>query len=257
MRAGRHINAPGTTIAGKPMIKLLLVFLTGLLMSFSAFAESLFKDNPPIGTVMVQQIETPHGQVMLPKGNWTLAGVKTFDADGPYPLGKAVLARIGQDHTLDGLIFLTVSLNDGADYHPGTEKWCARNSDARFFRAIAPSAPSETGCLVLEELVSRFDNLTPPHFKQASSYLADRKIVHPDTMFFATFQIARDHQFLSVSYGFDFRLPPTEMLPGYAPSNDTRYDGPYSDLTRQSNFDLVVDWAQATKTEIHRAFVNR
>jgi hypothetical protein len=239
------------------MIKLLLVFLTVLPMSFSAMAKSLFHDTLPIGTVLRQHIETPHGTIPLPNGDWTIAGTEIYGTDSPSSLGKAVLARIGQDNTLDGLIFLTVSLTDGTDYRPTAKHWCARNSDALFFRQTDPALASETGgCLVLEELISRFDNLIQPHFKQASRYLANRKSAHPDTMYFATFQIARDQKFLSVSYGFDFRLPPSEMLPGYVPAHDITYDGPSSDLTRQNNLDLVKTWAMAKEPEIHNGFLN-
>jgi hypothetical protein len=247
---------PRHGISGTFMIKLLLLFLAGTFTAFPALAENLFDDNPAIGTVLRSQIETPHGEIMLPNGDWTLAGLQTGGADAPSSLGKAVLARIGQDNSLDGLIFVTVSLGDGTNYRPTAKQWCARNSDALFITEIETSSASETGCLVIEELVSRLDNLTQPHLKQASSFLANRKATHPDTLYFATFQIASEQKFLSVSYGFDFRLPPTEMLPGYTPASNAAYDGPYSDLTRQNNLDLVKDWAQAKETEIRNGFLN-
>lgn len=198
---------------------------------------------------MSDQFDTASGAVALPGGEWTLIGEDSLE-NGTSE--QSVLARLGKDQTgnshLDGLIFLTVSKQSSV------ADWCDRNKDALFFTLTSGTDAKVKGCLAINELITRFDNLRGKHLSIATQILDQSNVIRPDTMYFATFRFANDSKSISVSYGFDFRQPANDMIPDYAPAQSVPFQSAYSDETRERNLETVIEWARAHEALLIRRF---
>lgn len=227
--------------------RLLALSISGAMVLASAATKA--SDAVIPASSMSDQFDTASGAVALPGGEWTRIGE---DSPENGTSEQFVLARLGKDQDgnshLDGLIFLTVSKKSSVT------DWCERNKDALFFAPASGTAPSVTGCLAVNELITRFDNLRGQHLSIATQTLDQSNVIRPDTMYFATFRVANDRKSISVSYGFDFRQPANDMIPDHAPAQSVPFQSAYSDETRERNLETVIEWARAHETLLTRRF---
>ncbi|MFV1851161.1 MAG: hypothetical protein ACMZ66_10670 [Thalassospira sp.] len=198
---------------------------------------------------MSDQFDTASGAVALPGGEWTLIGEDSPENDTSE---QFVLARIGKDQDdnshLDGLIFLTVSTKSSVT------DWCERNKDALHFAPVSGTDANVKGCLAINELITRFDNLRGQHLSIATQTLDQSNVIRPDTMYFATFRLANDSKAISVSYGFDFRQRANAMIPDYAPAQSVPFQSAHSDEARERNLETVIEWARAYEASLTSRF---
>lgn len=140
---------------------LLALSISGVMVLASAATKA--SDAVIPASSMIDQFNTALGAVALPGGEWILIGEDSLE-NGIAE--QFVLARLGKDQTgnphLDGLIFLTVSKKSSVT------DWCERNKGALFYALTSGTDANVKGCLAINELITRFDNLRGKHLSVAT-----------------------------------------------------------------------------------------
>lgn len=238
------------------MIKKLVVLAAITVLSGCVTATSQFENEMPIGTVLTDRVETPQGDVMLPPGQWTVIGKELFRNNSYHPFAQVALGKISATNALEGMVIYTTALESHAGYGFVATGACDGKPDDIYHEKSANQELGTQGCFSIRDIGMSLKGSQEAHLDQADQYLRTHEIYKPDTMLFSSYRVVRRNKLLVVQYGFDYRQPETDVIPGYEPSERFTYAKPFGTDLWKTNLETVVAWSKEKEDTIRSTFLD-
>ncbi|WP_430472851.1 hypothetical protein ACQ0MK_12260 [Thalassospira lucentensis] len=241
---------------GTQMIRKLIVLATAALLSGCVTAATQFEQDVPIGRVFSDKITMPQGDVLLPPGDWTVVGQSITRNNHYQAFGHTALARIDDDHNLNGLVFLMTALETPLGFSFYSTDHCTPDEKDIYFEKVANRDLGRQICFYIDNWSTWPSAETDSVFRQADVYLTSKVIDRPDSMLFSVHRIVRRNKFLIAEYGFDYREPVDVAFPGYTPADTSVTKDLYSNPRWQKNLDNVIAWSREKQDLIASEFLD-
>jgi len=238
------------------MIKKLIVLASAALLSGCVTSTTQFENEMPVGTVLTDRVITPQGDVLLPPGEWTVIGKDLFRNNSYHPFGQVALAKIDDNNELDGLVVYTTALESHANYGFVATGACDATDDDLYHQKSANQELGTQACLSVSDLNVSLNNAIEGHLIQAANYLDVHEVDKPTTMLFSKYRVVRRNKLLMVQYGFNYRQPIGEVIPGFTPVDKFNYSRPFGTELWKSNLETVIAWSKEKEDLIRSTFLD-
>jgi hypothetical protein len=238
------------------MIKKLVALATAALLTGCVTAADKFQTDMPIGTVVTDKVSTPQGDVLLPPGKWTVVGKDLFRNNNYHPFGQVALAQISVTKELDGLVFFTTPLESHFGYGFYATGACDRREGDLYHEKSSNQELGVQGCFSVRDLGVLLDDSDEAHLTQADSYLDTHNVYRHDSMLFSAYRVVRGHKLLVVQYGFNYRQPTGNVIPGYTPAEKFNYDKSFGRELWKTNLETVIAWSKEKEDTIRSTFLD-
>ncbi|WP_417814684.1 hypothetical protein [Thalassospira alkalitolerans] len=238
------------------MIKKLVAMAALMLLAGCVTATSKFEEEMPVGTVLTGVASAPQGDILLPPGNWTVVGKNITRNNSYQAFGHVVLARIGNDKHLNGLIMYMTALETGMGYAFYSSSYCDPDSDTIYHHKSSNQELGNQKCFFIEDWNLNVSSQASPEILQAEVYFDLHDIKKPSSMLFTSYRVARRNKLLIAQYGFNYRQTGDEMLPGYTPASVEDYGKPFGTALWKENLETVIAWSKENEDLIATTFLD-
>lgn len=238
------------------MIKKLVVLATTALLTGCVTTSDTFNQNNQIGTVYTGAISVPQGEILLPPGEWTVVGKSISKNNSSQPFGNVVLAKIDDENNLDGLVSYSTALETTMNYFFYASGYCDPDSDTLYFDQSANQEGGMQQCFFIEDWSLNISSNAASEYVQADNYFKTYGIKKPSTMLFSSHRVSRRNKLLIAQYGFNYRQPTDEMLPGYTPATPVTYDKQFGTDLWKTNLETVIAWSKEKEDLVAKTFLD-
>jgi hypothetical protein len=238
------------------MIKKIVALAAATLISGCVTATSTFNEQNKIGTVYSGKVVVSQGTILLPPGDWKVVGKSISKNNSGQPFGEVVLAQIDADKNLDGIVMYATPLEAGIGYQFYATDYCDPADGTLYSEQSANQEGGNQRCFIIEDWSLNIDPNANERVKQAEAYFRGNSVKKPATMVFSNYRIVRRHKLLTVQYGFNYRQPIGEVIPGYTPAKKFTYDRPFGTEQWKTNLETIIAWTKEHEDEIAESFLN-
>jgi|TARA_R110000803_G_scaffold210519_1_gene282525 hypothetical protein len=238
------------------MIKKLIALAAVTILSACVTTTDAFNEQNKIGTVYNGSVSVPHGDILLPQGDWTVVGKSISKNNSSQPFGDVVLAKIDAQNNLDGLVMYSTALETSMRYYFYASDYCAPDTGTLYYEQNANQEGGLQKCFFIEDWSLYVGANATDHVKQAEDYFTKNNIKKPEKMVFSNYRISRRNKLLVVQYGFNYRQPIGDVIPGYTPSERFIYDRPFGTELWKANLETVISWTKENEQLVTDTFLN-
>ena len=238
------------------MTRILAVLAATMMLSACITTADNRMPAPQIGTVYSGAAPSPYGDVLLPPGNWIFVGASTSQSSNSQLFANGVLARVDSEKNLDGLVMYSAALEGSRNNIPkAAQTYCNPKAKTLYAEQSPPSAYGFQECFFIEDWPLNAGGDATPHVKQAERYFKTHAVRKPNSMLFSNYLISNDKKRLVAHYGFNYRQPVGDVIPGFTPSEKFVYDHPFGTEGWKTNLETVVSWSKENEPKITKAFL--
>ncbi|BDW88066.1 hypothetical protein [Thalassospira tepidiphila] len=238
------------------MIKKFVILATAALLAGCVTATSAFNEQNKIGKIYSGKVSVPQGQILLPPGDWKVVGKSISKNNSGQPFGEVVLARIDADKNLDGLVMFATALETSMRYSFYATDYCDPDQSTLYYEQSANQEGGNQKCFIIEDWSLHVGANANERVKQAEAYFRGNNIKKPETMVFSNYRFSRRNKLLTVQYGFNYRQPTDEVIPGYIPEEKFSYDRPFGTELWKTNLETIIAWTKEHEEPIADTFLN-
>lgn len=238
------------------MIKKFIVLAAAAALSACVTTSDTFNEQNKIGTVYRGSISVPHGEILLPPGDWTVVGKSITKNNSSQPFGDVALAKIDEQNNLDGIAMYSTALETSMRYYFYASDYCDPEAETLYYEENSSNEGGLQQCFFIEDWSLNVGPSATDHVKQAEAYFTKHNIKKPSTMVFSNYRISRRNKLLVAQYGFDYRQPVGDVIPGFTPMEKFVYDRNFGNELWKSNLETVISWTRENEQAITDAFLN-
>ncbi|NIZ01337.1 hypothetical protein [Thalassospira lucentensis] len=237
------------------MIKKLIAFAAAAALSACVTTSDSFDAQNEIGTVYSGSIPTKGGDILLPPGDWTVVGKSTEKNKYSQTFGNVALAKIDENKTLDGFVMYSAALDVPMRFYFHASSYCDPEQQTLYFEQQANQQGGLQQCFFIEDWSLNVTENSEDFIQQADAYFKKHNVSKPATMLFTNYRMSRRNKLLIAQYGFNYRQPVGDVIPGFTPSEKFVYDHPFGTEGWKTNLETVVSWSKENEPKITKAFL--
>lgn len=238
------------------MIKKLVALATVTLLAGCVTTTSEFNEKNKIGTVYSGKVTVPQGDIILPPGEWKVVGKAISKNNTGQPFGEVVLAQIDADNNLDGIVMYASALEASMGYQFYATDYCDPADGTLHYEQATNQEGGNQQCFIVEDWSLHVGANANERVKQADAYFRGNNVKKPETMVFSNVRVSRRNKLLTVQYGFNYRQPVGEVIPGYTPAEEFTYDRPFGTEQWKTNLETIIAWTKEHEDLIADTFLN-
>tara|TARA_E500000305_G_scaffold87043_1_gene73436 strand:+ start:124 stop:840 length:717 start_codon:yes stop_codon:yes gene_type:complete len=238
------------------MIKKLIALAAVAILSACVTTTDAFNEKNKIGTVYSGSISVPHGEILLPPGDWTVVGRSISKNNNSHAFGDVALAKIDEQNNLDGIVMYSTALETTMRYYFYASDYCDPEANTLYYEENSNNQGGLQQCFFIEDWTLNVGPSAADYVKQAEGYFKKHDIKKPPTMLFSNYRISRRNKLLVAQYGFNYRQPVGDVIPGYAPSERFIYDRPFGTELWKANLETVISWTKENEQLVTETFLN-
>lgn len=239
------------------MKKILWVIAATIALASCATEPQFLSNSTNIGSIYSTEVAAPYGDILLPPGQWRLVGESTSISSNNQLFKNAVLARIDAKNNLDGLVMYSQAIDKPEYQIPHlANTYCTPKPVTLYSDQSPQQNDGHEQCFFIEDWPLSAGSNATPHVKQAENFFRNNGVVKPESMLFSNFLISDNSKRLIVHYGFNYRQPTKEMLPGFQPIYATRYNKNFGTDLWKKNLETVIAWSKETEYRIRSTFLD-
>jgi hypothetical protein len=238
------------------MIKKIVAFAAVALLAGCVTATTAFNEQNKIGTIYTGKVTAPQGDILLPPGEWKVVGRSITKNNTGQPFGEVVLAQIDENKNLDGIVMYATALEASLGYMFYATDYCDPANQTLYHEQAANQEGGMQQCFIVEDWSLHVGPNANERVKQADAYFRGNNVKKPETMVFSNYRVSRRNKLLTVQYGFNYRQPVGEVIPGYTPAEKFTYDKQFGTENWKTNLETVISWTKENEQKIADTFLN-